>query len=279
MRRWIEITSGLVGAAAVAGAGVLGLRAIRANREWREIQAALKQARATSVFDPGALTDLPAPARRYLRHALAEDAPLARSARIEMTGRMRPRPTAAPINLTAEELLAPPLGFQWSARFSMGPISVRVRDYYHRNDGGVRIEPFGVPVRQFTGPDVARSARHRLAAESVWIPSALLPGPGVTWEAIDEVRARVAVTVDSEAVPVTLTIDEAGRVQAITMKRHGNVDVPGWRPIPYGFAVEEEASFNGYTIPTHVRGGWWFGTERFRADRASAFHIHTIRYH
>ena len=59
----------------------------------------------------------------------------------------------------------------------------------------------------------------------------------------------------------------------LTMQRYGNVGVPRWQHIPYGFSMEEEATFGGYTIPSKIRGGWWFGTERYDPEAASTFEI------
>jgi hypothetical protein len=33
--------------------------------------------------------------------------------------------------------------------------------------------------------------------------------------------------------------------------------------IPFGVKALEEATFAGYTIPSHIRGGWWYGTPRY----------------
>ncbi|MEX0822043.1 MAG: hypothetical protein WD021_07845 [Rhodothermales bacterium] len=42
---------------------------------------------------------------------------------------------------------------------------------------------------------------------------------------------------------------------------------------PYGFEVEEERTFGGYTIPSRIRGGWWYGTDRFRDEDAAEFNV------
>lgn len=136
----------------------------------------------------------------------------------------------------------------------------------------------GVPLVSAAGPDVTRSARHRLAIESVWLPSSLLPAENVRWEAIDDVRALVVVTIDGEPIPLTLTVDDAGRLPEVTMLRHGDVGVPAWQPVPYGVSVEAEASFGGYTVPTQVRGGWWHGSERYTPSDASVFRVRAARF-
>jgi hypothetical protein len=120
---------------------------------------------------------------------------------------------------------------------------------------------------------VRLSARGRLAIESVWLPSALLPGEGVAWEGIASDRARVTLTLDGEAIPLTLTVGDDGRLRAVTMLRHGDHGVESWRPLPYGVEVDEETTFGGYTIPTRLRGGWRYGSERYDPAGAAILRV------
>ena len=66
--------------------------------------------------------------------------------------------------------------------------------------------------------------------------------------------------------PVTFTIDGAGRLLTISLDRWGNPDGREFRLIPFGAMVEAEQSFNGYSIPSRLRVGWYFGTERFASE-------------
>jgi hypothetical protein len=225
------------------------------------------------------MSDLPEPARLYLRHAIAPGTPRARSVWLRAAYRMRPKPGGPLIDLVSEEILTPFESFVWTARFRMGPVPMRVRDHYAHGDGAMSVRALGfLPVGGSKGPDVARSARYRLAAESVWLPSAFLPGERARWEPVDDERARVTLTVDGEDVPIVLKVDASGRLVELTMERRGNVGVEAWQPIPYGFAVEEERTVDGHTVPWRLRGGWWYGTERFRDDDAVVVRVEEIRF-
>lgn len=183
------------------------------------------------------------------------------------------------VDLTADELLAPPHGFIWTAQLRMNGVPIRVRDRYFDEQGGVRVELFGfVPIQSDSGANVTRSSRHRLAAEAVWSPSVLLPQDGIRWEAIDSKHVRVVLTIDGEAIPLTLAVDQDGRLQELMMRRWGNVGVEDWQLLPYGFRVEEEAVFDGITIPSRLIGGWWYGTDRFEAATATEFTILEAAY-
>lgn len=192
---------------------------------------------------------------------------------------MTPKPGGARIHLSAEETLAPRRGFVWTAHATLSGLPVRVQDYYFANEGGVRVDLLGVVPLPFSGSrdDVTRSSRGRLIAEAVWCPTVLV-APDVTWEAVDADRARFTFVVDGEAVPVTIRVGPVGALREVTLKRWGDAGVASPRFLPYGFAVEEERTFDGITIPTHLRGGWGYGTERYDPGAASSFAIRSATF-
>lgn len=283
MRTLTKIIIGAAGTATLATVA-LGIRRVMEDRRMARIERALREKEAgkpvEETFSEAMVDNLPAPARHYLLHAIQPGTPLAQSVRLRISGRMRPREGADLIDFTADETLAPPRGFVWTARLKMGLLPLRVQDHYVHGDGAVAVHGLGiVPIGRDAGPDVTRSSRHRLAGESIWLPSSLLSRAGVRWTAVDENRARVTLTIDGEVIPLTLQIDETGRLREVTMARYGDVGVEAWQPIPYGFAVEDEQTFEGYTIPSALRGGWWYGTDRYDAEEASHFHIQEASFH
>lgn len=279
MHRLLRTALWTLGGLAASGLALRVRRAAedrRADRLERDLFAAPS---APPRFTDALVADLPEPARRYLRHAIAPGTPLAPAVRLALEGTMTPTPGGAPVELTADEVLAPRRGFVWTARARMAGLPVRVRDRYAADDGGVRVHLLGLlPLPSSAEQDdVARSSRGRLVGEAVWCPTALL-GPGVTWEAVDADRARFSLTVDGEAVAVTLRIGADGALREVTLDRWGDVGVDHFQPIPYGFAVEGEGTFGGVTIPTRIRGGWWYGTDRFDAAAAASFVVTGARF-
>jgi hypothetical protein len=242
-----------------------------------EVEAALLGGTpARMTFDPSMVDELPGPAARLLRHAIAPGAALATRVHLRQSGSLVQGGRRLP--LTAEEVLAPLRGFVWSARGRLGPITLRVRDHYLTDDGGVDVRVLGIPLGGERGPDTAISSRGRLAAESLWVPSMLLPRPGVQWVAMDENRVRLDLTIDGSSESIMMTVDPDGRITELAMQRWGDVGVPRHQRIPYGFRVLAERTFDGYTIAAQVEGGWWYGTERFDAAAASRFLIQDAQY-
>lgn len=262
----------LTGLATLA-AGALFARRVLSDRHADRIEAELTAPAPSRTFSEADLDGLPEPAQRYLRHAIAPGTPLSPSVRLWMDGTMTPTPDGPSTDLTAVEALAPHHGFIWTAKARMNGLPVRVRDHYFDGDGGVDVVALGLlPIPLGGGPDVVRSARGRLVAEAVWCPTALVH-PSVVWESLGDDRFRFTLTVDADAIPVTLRIGPDGALREVALERWGDVEGPPARPIPYGFRVEEERTFDGVTIPTRLTGGWHFGTEQFDPASAATFTV------
>jgi len=138
-------------------------------------------------------------------------------------------------------------------------------DHYAAGRGGVDFWLWGIiPVVRASSPDTSRAARGRLAAESFWLPSSLLPGEHVRWRPVDDDTAEVVLNLDAEEIPVRLTVDGEGRVKSVQMQRWGDqTEDKSFALIPFGGSLSEERRFGDYTIPTQVSVGWWYGTEKF----------------
>lgn len=274
MRNGVKLAIGSAGLLA-AGAAFLGTRRLADDRALARLERSLLDQPGAGRFTEERVSGLPGAARRYLLHAIAPGTPLAGAVRLDTDFAMRLTAHAdKPVDLPGTEVLAPPRGLVWRARARIGPVPVRVGDHYAAGEGAVSVYALGLlPLVRATGPDVSRSARGRLAVEAIWLPSALLPGEDVEWEEVSEDQTRATLTIDGEPIPLTLTVGRDGSLREATMTRYGDVGVDSWCPIPYGVAAEAEATFNGYTIPTRLRGGWWYGTERYDPAKASVLAV------
>ena len=185
--------------------------------------AALHQAMTPGeekVFTGQELATLPAPVARYLRLVLREGQPLIRSARIVQEGELSLRQTVRPKNpFTAlQEFTVPPAGFVWDARVRMLPIlSARIRDSYLAGRASISGKLIGlIPVVSSSGtPELAQGALQRYLCETVWIPTAFLPGQGVAWSAIDHRRALATVTDSGTTVSLEFRFNDRGEVAEV----------------------------------------------------------------
>lgn len=213
------------------------------------------------MFQPEMVNDLPGPVRRFLLHAIAPGTPLAGSAELAMHGELRLAPDRDPVPFVAEQSLAPPDAFVWRARTQGGLLRIRGFDRYEEGEGEMRWNLWGIiPVVRARGPDVTRSAAGRLAMEAVLVPSTLVPGRGVTWDEMDDRRARFRMTVGDEKVETTLEVDPEGRPVRAAAMRWSERAGPGYEPFVVELAGEVKA--DGYTIPSRVSAGWSLGEEK-----------------
>jgi hypothetical protein len=259
---------------ALAGVGgALGAVQLRARRNLEERQRSLRNERATGeTFDSDSVADLSPPARRYLRHAVAPGTPLARRVELTMDGQLRLGGRWLPF--TAEETLTARRGFVWrpTVRFGFG-LRFSGADFHVDGTGGQRFSLAGlVPVVRADGPAIDRSSAGRFLAESVWLPTSLLPAMGAEWEGVDDRRARVTLPTIERSL--TVTVDDEGAVESVETLR---LDGDTGQMRPFGASIEAERTTDGVTIPSRLAVGWGFGTDEyepfFRAElRDVSFH-------
>jgi len=169
------------------------------------------------------------------------------------------------VRFEAEQVIHADRGFMWAARVPLLKIPL-IRGFDRLVDGAgeMRWKLFGiVPVMSTSGPDITRSAVGRMEAESIWLPARLVRND-VRWTARDEHHA-VATFRDSHN-SLDFGIDDQGRLTSVMLQRWGNPDGGAFQLLDFGGLVADERTFDGYTIPTRVRVGWYFGTPRFDTE-------------
>lgn len=218
-----------------------------------------------AIFKKSELEGLPEPARRYFEFAIAEGTPLFTVAEISMQGQFgtgdKEKPNYMPMR--AEQLLAAPYGFVW--RMSGGSSGLRISG--SDSASWTRFWVAGlVPVARSGGTsDHSLSAFGRCISEAVfWTPAAVLPGPGISWEYVDENRARVTVTQNGNRQSVVLKVAADGRPVEVEFQRWSNANADKeYRLQPFGGYLSDFRTFSGFQLPTHVEAGNFFGTDDY----------------
>lgn len=212
---------------------------------------------------PDDLSHLPEAARRYLGHAIAPGTGLAAAVRLTMHGEIKLRKWTP---FEAEEVIHAERGMIWNARVGSGPGQVRGNDRVVDGQGSMVWRVLGVvPVVRGSGPDITRAGAGRLAAELIWLPSALL-GPNVFWSGHHPSRAQASFQVQGHPASLNLSVGPSGELTSVSVARWGNPDGGAFRPVEFGGFSEGESAFGGYTIPTRLRVGWYFGSDRFHRE-------------
>ncbi|MGY1643021.1 DUF6544 family protein [Geodermatophilus sp. SYSU D00703] len=224
-------------------------------------------------FAPELVDGLPEPARRWLSHALPTGTPLWSSVQLRMRGLIK---IGTWRSFTARQVLAPPHGFIWAATARVAGLPVTGFDRYGAGSGQMRWRLLGlVPVVSAAGPDVTRSAAGRLAGEGIcWLPTAFGAARWADGSAPDTAVATWRIGDADESV--SLRVDPDGALRELWLHRWGNPDGEAFGRYPFGVAIEAERDLGGVTIPSALRAGWWWGTDRqdagefFRAEVTDA---------
>jgi hypothetical protein len=226
----------------------------------RRLQARLAVPPAPGGFSDREIDGLPDPARKYLRASIAIGMPLAQSARFRMHGSIKLG--GRWLRFSASQVEAPHHGFLWTAR--AGGL-IFGSDQYVEGGGVMDWRVLGLfRVAHEEGREVSRSAAGRAGAEGIWVPTALLPRFGVTWSASDPHHVAATYRVDDTEVDLRLTIGKDGRLRSVASERWGDPDSSGtWGPHPFGFEVTGYSTFDGISIPSAGRAGWFYGTSRW----------------
>jgi hypothetical protein len=237
----------------------------KANTEIKQMEQMLQvNTSASKIFTQEMIQELPEPVQRYFSHAIAPGTPLATFVRLTMRGRIRLTPEGTWMPLQAEEVLSTK-GFVWRATAGRDLMQIQGADCYLQGKGQMRFSLWGlIPVISTRSPDVIRSGLGRLAGEFFWLPSALLPDQGVNWRAIDQNTIQANLKIDGESITLTFEIDDQGRLLRGFLPRWGDqTEDKHYAEIPFGGIHQAERTFGGYTIPSRMGAGWWFGTDRY----------------
>ncbi|WP_292796076.1 DUF6920 family protein [Nostoc sp. NMS7] len=223
------------------------------------------------VFHSDEFAHLPEAVRRYLEHAIAPGTAIASAVRLQMHGEIKLKSW---IPFKAEQVICWEHGLIWSATAWMNGLPIVGSDRIIDGVGAMQWKLLGIfPVMVASGSDITRSAVGRLQCESIWLPSAFC-SDDISWTTTDSSHLHSSFVVQGERAELDFTIESAkprlrqqtGRIKTFKLPRWNNLDGSEFHYIDFGGIMEEERTFSGYTIPTRLRVGWYFGTERFESE-------------
>ncbi len=257
---------------AIAGVGSLTLgslgllqcwHVVQTNRLWRS----MKPQPSTKHFVPAMVEGLPAPAQRYLQHAIKPHARLATSVEVAMHGAYTHSTdiNAPKYPFRGKRIIRAGKGFVFKVVVP-GEGLQRIQEnglaYYANQKGYERAKYlYLIPIyfRLNNPVDINRTFLERYITDLVLLPSALLPQPGVEWQAIDDQHASVTITQDGQAMSLKLKIGLAGELQAVSFDYwSAKGGAKTYQAIPCGMQIHQEQSFGDYTIPSSFNFIWWY---------------------
>jgi hypothetical protein len=220
------------------------------RRDWAELA---QPTPSPTAFDPAALQGLPEPAQRWLTHAIAPGTPLRRRAELTQHGRIR---IGTWRGFRARQVIAGLEGYVWACTTRVGGIAVHGYDRLAHDQGDMVHRLLGrIAIVDQSGPDLTRSAAGRLVSELIWTPAVALD-PDVAWKPVDDDAATALVPFHGDTYEVTITVHPTGALHKVTMLRWASIDSGPYQLHPFRAEIHQEATFDGFTVPTRVTAGY-----------------------
>ncbi|WP_429886011.1 DUF6920 family protein [Geoalkalibacter halelectricus] len=246
-KKLLAIVLGLIllSMAAVFGL-ILSLGAFRWKAATRQLLSGLEDGSLSvgpSYYHENDLAELPMPVQRYFRAVLQEGQGMIAGVEARHRGEFNLDEAGekwVPFTPWQKVTVHRP-GFVWDARMRMAPgVKIRVHDAYVRQEGLLRASLFGlITLADLRGtPEIAQGELMRFLAEAAWYPTALLPGKGVRWEAIDEHSARAVLCDGDVSVRAVFHFDANGLIDRV-------------------YCEERHRVVKGQSVPTPWQGRFW----------------------
>lgn len=258
---WAGLAFFLVAAAAF---GLAAYGAARWDKATRALTTRLEAARAAPAvarFDARELDGLPPPVQRFLRVALKDGQPLIGAASLAHTGTFNTGAAGAqwkPFTSKQRVVVRRP-GFVWDARVALLPgVAVMVHDAYIAGEGLLHPAVLGVfsLARQRGRGDIARGELMRFLAETAWYPTALLPGQGVSWEAVDAQAARATLVDGDVRATLTFRFNDAGLIDTVQADARGRTVGDRTEQLPWQGRFWNYADRGGMRVPLEGEVAW-----------------------
>jgi hypothetical protein len=118
-----------------------------------------------------------------------------------------------------------------------------------------------------------RSARGRPWTHTTGSPGAL------DWSAGDERHITARYRIDTVQVEVQYALGAGGHVRSVVFDRWGDPrgGTGSWGLHPFGGEISSYATFDGLSIPSAGRFGWFFGTDRWSQGEFFRYQITELR--
>jgi hypothetical protein len=201
---------------------------------------------------------LPEPVQRYFAATMKRGQPLIRSVDLRQTGEFFVNGAWRPLRARQRFSINPP-GMMWDASIRMAPmVSVRVRDAYVAGEGRMHAEFAALypMLDQRGGPQLNEGALQRFLAEAGWFPTALLPGPTLSWAPNDANSAIVTLRDGATSASLRYTFDEKGHITEVySAARYREVN-GSYIPTPWRGRAIAYGEREGLRIPIELEVEW-----------------------
>ncbi len=205
------------------------------------------------------LAGLPPPVAAHLRAAGVVGQRRASVARLRHGGRFLASKEVGWKPIAGEYVLTTGTpAFLWYGRIRTAPlVPVVARDGFALGRGRMLVKVFGaISIVDARGPEMDQAGFDRLLAELTLVPTALLPGPHLRWEPIDDRSARAFLALGDLRASMIFRRDPATGETVLELER-GRQE--GDRVVRRTFrarASGEPLRAGGFTLRRRIEGTW-----------------------
>lgn len=261
---WIKWGLALVAGLAVLWGGLLAYGSWRWQARTAGLLADLSATAGPSAaapYDPAILADLPPPVQRFFRAALTPGLAPVTAVSIAHEGSFNMGEATdnwKPFTSRQEVRILRP-GFVWDGTIRMAPgLPVRVHDAYVAGRGVLVPALLGlVKLTDLSGGGaIAEGEAMRWLAESAWYPTALLPGHGVTWTAIDDRSALATLTDGDITIALTFRFGPDDLIASVRAEARQRTVAGRMIPTPWEGHWSDYHSQDGMMVPMTGEVAW-----------------------
>ena len=207
------------------------------------------------------LKALPPPVQRYFRTVLTDGQPVVTGGHVQHIGTFNMSETAEQWKpFTSRQWVAPyHPGFVWDGQITVLPgLSVRVHDAYVAGEGILHASLLGViSLADLRGEGkLAEGELMRYFAEAVWYPTALLPGQGVQWKAVNDSSAFGTLTDGDVSITLLFTFGKDSLIETVRTEARGRTVSGKIVPTPWYGRFWNYQEQGGMLIPTDGEVAW-----------------------
>lgn len=211
------------------------------------------------IFTYEQLQGLPEPVQRYFQYSLEEGQSYISYVRLKHGGTIRQSAEQGWMPVTGEEYFtAQRPGFVWVAKASSFPLFwLAAKDSYIEGKGDFHIKLLSlITVAEARGRETDEGELMRWLAETVWFPTALLPGERLRWEAIDSNSAKAILRSNGFEVNVTFVFNEEGEITQLIGDRYRAVEGGSYQMQRWLGYYRDYERINGVRIPQEIEVAW-----------------------
>jgi hypothetical protein len=192
--------------------------------------SALAATHPAPAWKPAELSSLPRPVQRYFHFTFPDGAPAYTAVRLAASGQFR-RPQTDGFNATtARQVIAagtPALMFSATTPVVPG-VWARAYDFFANGQMEMKAKILSTitVVDEKQTPVLNQISLRRWLLESALYPAALLPGGPVTWEPVDDERARAVVSWGGMQAAMVARFEAQGQMTEMRAEADGDLNTP-----------------------------------------------------